>query len=257
MRSGVQLSLLLGTTLVVGASGPAAGTLPPGPDRAAPLQVRGNTEYDGRFTFVRLRFDPAGFGGFGQAPWAHDYPRADVHLMQILGELTALAPRVDGSNVLATDDQELFKYPFAYICEPGFWSQSEKEAAALRDWLLKGGFLIVDDFRGADMENFQEQMRRVLPAAELLPLDASHPIFHAFFDFETLDFSAPTFRRYKPVFLGVFENNDRTGRLLAVVNYNNDIGDLWEFSDTGWLPVDMSNEAYKLGINYVMYALTH
>ena len=190
-------------------------------------------------------------------PWAHDYPRAERNLMRIADELTLLAPRIDGGNVLRLDDPELFKYPLAYICEPGFWSQTDREAAALRAWLLKGGFLIVDDFRGGDMHNFETEIRRVLPGAELVELDVSHPVFRSFFAVESLDMNAPTFRRYRPVFLGIYEDNDPGKRLMAVINYNNDIGDLWEFSDTGWMPVEVSNEAYKLGVNYIVYGMTH
>ena len=104
---------------------------------------------------------------------------------------------------------------------------------------------------------FEREMGRVIPGMRLLPMDLAHPIFHSFFEIESLEFTAPTYRRYPPAFYGIFADNDRTGRLLAVVNYNNDIGDYWEFSDQGWLPVDATNEAYKLGVNYVMYAMTH
>lgn len=251
------LTILLGGLLASGLrDGEAFSPNVPGVERGF-QQVRGNTPYNGRFTFVRLRFDVKGFGGMGQAPWAHDYPRAEWNLMHIVSDFTLLAPRVDGGNILAVDDPDLFKFPFAYICEPGFWTQTEEQVELLRSWLLKGGFLVVDDFRGPDIENFHDELRRVLPGAELMPMDLDHPIFHSFFDIDSLEFTAPTYRRYPPVFYGVFENNDRNGRLLAVVNYNNDIGDFWEFSNTGWLPVEASNEAYKLGVNYVMYSMTH
>jgi hypothetical protein len=258
LTGGAAVALLaggIGAALAAGAvasAGDARALLP-----AADRQVRGNTEYSGRFTFVRLRFDPEGFGGFGQAPWAHDYPRAETHLMQLVNEITLLAPRIDGSNILEMDDPELFKYPFAYVCEPGFWRPTDGQVESLRSWLLKGGFLIVDDVRAGDLYNFREQLARVLPGVELREMDVAHPIFHSFFEIGSLEFTAPTFRRYTPVFYGVFEENDPRKRLLAIVNYNNDIGDYWEFSDQGWLPVEVTNEAYKLGINYVVYAMTH
>ena len=81
--------------------------------------------------------------------------------------------------------------------------------------------------------------------------------FHSFFEVESLDFQPPTFRQYRPVFMGIYEDNDPDGRLLAVINYNNDIAEYWEFSDRGYYPIDLSNEAYKLGVNYIVYALTH
>jgi hypothetical protein len=236
----------------------AVGVLALPGDAATPeFATDDNTPYDGRFTFVRLRFTPLGLGMGSTPPWAHDYPRAERNLMRILNEITLLAPRLDGSNVLRLDDPELSRFPFAYLCEPGYWSQTEAEALALRAWLRKGGFLIVDDFRGGEIHNFRDQLRRVIPGAELIELDVSHPIFHSFFDLESLDFPAPYFRRFEPVYYGVFEDNDPQGRMLAIVNYNNDIGDYWEFADAGWMPVQLSNEAYKLGVNYIVYAMTH
>src|SRR5690606_7340493 len=110
---------------------------------ATAAQTPGNVPYDGRFTFVRLRYAPqAGrFGGY-TPPWAHDYPTAERNLMRIASELTLLAPYVGGGNILTTDDPELYKYPVAYLSEPGYWTQSEAEVRGLRSYLLKGGFLI-------------------------------------------------------------------------------------------------------------------
>lgn len=249
-------ALLLSVALAVLAGPAVAARAIPSAASRAPED--GNSRYDGRFTFVRLRFAANGGMGMGPTPpWAHDYPRAERNLLRILDEITLVAPRLDGGNVFALDDPELSRFPLAYLCEPGFWSPSAGEVEALRGWLAKGGFLIVDDFRAGDIYNFQTQLRRVVPGAELVELSASHPVFQSFFQIASLDFSAPTFRRYTPVYYGVFEGNDPAGRMLAVVNYNNDIGDYWEYSDVGWLPVELSNEAYKLGINYVVYAMTH
>lgn len=237
----------------------------PGPvDRLQESPSESNVAYDGRFTFVRISFE-SGLrrggeffrGGRGQPPWAHDYPRAERNFMKILRETTTLTPYMDGGNILAADDPELFKYPVAYIVEVGYWSPGEEEVRSLRAYLEKGGFLIVDDFRGGDRMNFEHQVRRILPGAELRPLDVSHPVFHSFFDIESLDLAPPNFRQFQPEYLGVFEDNDPDGRLMMVANYNNDIGDYWEWSDRGFIPIDLSNEAYKLGVNYVVYALTH
>lgn len=254
-RLGLLLAgaALFGRTAMRGESAPAEPASGVGNEVLQEWQ----TPYDGRFTFVRLRFDAAGPGMGYTPPWAHDYPRAERNLMRILEFATLLAPRTDGGNIFAADDPELTKYPLAYMCEPGFWTQSDEQAAALRAWLLKGGFLIVDDFRGGDIYNFEREIQRVLPGAQLIELEVSHPIFNSFFTIEALDLAPPTYRRFTPAYYGIFEDNDPMGRLLAVVNYNNDIGDYWEFSDTGWLPVDVSNEAYKLGVNYIMYAMTH
>ena len=110
-----------------------------------------NTPYDGKFTFVRLQYGATlGGRGWGLPPWAHDYPRAERNFMKILDELTGLNPFMgaSGGNILTLGDPELFKYPFAYMSEPGFWTMTEQEMLTLRHYVEKGGFLIFDDFRG-------------------------------------------------------------------------------------------------------------
>ncbi len=220
-----------------------------------------NPAYDGRLQFVRLRFGGGGFGGFGRGgpPWMHDYPRAERNFMRILEETTRTAAVVDGSQVLAVDDPELFNHPVAYIVEVGFWNPTAAEVEALQAYLSKGGFLIVDDFRGdRELRNFEYQLDRVLPGVQLVRLEDDHPIFDAFFRIEAVsNMVPPTFQGLRPVFYGIFEDNDPEERLLGVVNFNNDIAEYWEYSDRGYYPIDLSNEAYKLGVNYVVYALTH
>ena len=232
-----------------------------GGTRAARLDPGwGNTPYDGRFTFVRLRYADGGRFSFRRdPPWSHDHPRAERNLMKILESITYIDPFMgpSGGNILMLDDPELFKYPVAYMSEPGFWTLTEAEAEGLRSYLMKGGFVIFDDFRGRHWYNFETQMRRVLPDVSLVELDVSHPIFHSFFEIESLDFVQAYDRRVEAVFYGAFEDNDRRKRLVLIANYNNDIGEYWEYSDTGFLPIDLSNEAYKLGVNYIVYSLTH
>jgi len=228
------------------------------------VEVQGNTPYDGRFVFVRLRYD-SGFGdGFGRRrggggpPWAHDYPDGEVHFTKIMEELSLLRVRTDGSNILSLDDPELFNYPVAYMAEPGLWNASLSEADSFRSYLLKGGFAIFDDFRGYDWENLQEQMRRVLPEAKWVELTGAEPIFHSFFEIDNpQDLVPPYDQSLAPSYWGIYEGNDPKKRLLAIANVNNDLSEYWEFSGTGYFVVDLSNEAYKFGVNYVMHALTH
>jgi hypothetical protein len=228
------------------------------------VEVQGNTPYDGRFTFVRLRYGtPIGYGRYGNwigdggLPWSHDYPDGEVHFSKILDELTNLRVRTDGSNILAMDDPELFNYPVAYMAEPGHWGITQKEATALRSYLLKGGFLIFDDFRGADWGNLQYQMRSVLPEGTWIQLDGTSKVFHSFFEIDHPENLAAPYGNLPPTYWGLFENNDPNKRLMAIANVNNDISEYWEFSDSGVAMVDLTNEAYKFGVNYVIYGLTH
>jgi Domain of unknown function (DUF4159) len=225
-----------------------------------------NTPYDGRFTFVRVRYNPAP-GGFwpGRRPsWIHGYPLAERNLMKIMNEVSLLGGHED-INTVTLDDPELFKYPVAYIIEVGWWTVSDREAAALRDYLLKGGFLFVDDFKtegwrgipGGGWEPFAENMRRVLPGVQFFDMSPRDPVFHVFFEINDLNHFPQAYVGGDPVFKGIFEDNDRSKRLMAIINYNTDVSQFWEWSGRGLRPFDQTNEAYKLGVNYLFYGLTH
>lgn len=219
--------------------------------RRGPVITGEKTPYDGRFTFARLRH---GFEGRGEPPWAHDYPRAERNFSRILKEITFVDPNLTASNVYTQDDPDLFTSPFLYVSEPGFWTMNEEEMENLQRYVQKGGFIVFDDFRGDHWFNFEEQVRRIIPNAQLIEIDREHPVFNSFFNIRTEE----TQGYYGQVaFRGVFEDNDPSKRLLLVANYNHDLGELWEYSDTGFVPVDLSNDAYKYGVNYVIYALTH
>jgi len=156
------------------------------------------------------------------------------------------------------DDPELFKHPIAYLSEPGYWHLSPGEASGLRHWLAKGGCLIVDDFYFGEWTNFERSIHMVLPDAELVRLTVKHPIFDSFFQIKTLEgMTHPDNSQAKAEYYGIYENNDPKRRLMVIVNYNNDIGDYMEWSGGGWYPVNMSNDAYKLATNYIVYAMTH
>lgn len=214
--------------------------------------VEPNAPYDGRFTFVRLRYDVHTRSG-----WEFDYPAMERNFMAILRDLTSIGPHVHRSNVLDMDDPALFKYPVAYLSEPGYWYPTEAQAAGLRAWLQKGGFLIVDDFFGRQWQVFEEAMLRVLPGARIVPLDRSHQVFDSFFGIPSLEgMHHPSSRGYPAQYLGIFEENDPQRRLMVVINYNNDIGDYMEWTGQGWYPVNLTNDAYKFATNYLVYALS-
>jgi hypothetical protein len=226
------------------------------PPAAEPIMV--NLPYDGRYTFARIRFGGANGGFFsrGGMSWAHDYPRAEANFTKILGEVSTVGARLGTSSVVTLEDPALFDHTIAYIVEVGDWTPSETEAAALRRWMQRGGFLIVDDFQSRDWVNFEYQMGRVLPGMRLQPIPLTHPIFDAFYRITTFDQVRHPYSGAQTTFWGIFEENDPSRRLMMVANRDGDIAEFWEFSDQGFFPLDLSNEAYKLGINYIVYALT-
>ena len=213
-----------------------------------------------RFTMARIRYAVPPFSFWGPVgagngpPWSHDFPRSEAHFMKIMSEVTKLDVNPEGKLVTFEDD-EVFKYPIVYLCEVGYIDLSEREAQNMREYCLRGGFIIVDDFRGERaLANFKQQMKFVFPDRSLEELPRSHQIWTCFYDISKL-FPVPPYGQFNvPQYLGM---SDDKGRLMMVVDYNNDISEYWEWSDDPFRPIEQTNEAYKYGVNYVMYALTH
>lgn len=267
---------LLGLVVGMSAAGVAAGTgmLVTAPSGVEPVVFATDAlqdpsaPYDGQYHFARVRFSPGGrgsFGGFGRgrgggrggAMWAHDYPRADFNFLSILRETTFVRTHRAASNIVAFDDPDFFRYPVSYIVEVGAWNPTDEEAAALGEYLLKGGFLIVDDFRGPyELDNLAFHLKRALPDHSMQPVQESDEIFDSFFRI-TPSQVMPPYGGYPAEWYAIYEDNDPTKRIMVMVNANNDMAEYWEFSDYGYYPIDLANEAYKLGVNYVVYALTH
>ena len=212
--------------------------------------------YDGRFLLARL-FYPSYPG------WSYDWPDMEENLGNLLPLITAVPqhPAPEGGNIFRMDDPELLKFPVAYLSEPGYWYPTDAEAAGLRTYIRKGGFLIVDDFHfDNEWVVFERAMRTVLPDAVIERLDLSHPVFNSFFAIQSLAVPYPGGLGQQGLmgeFYGIHEDNDRQKRLTVVINYNMDIGDYMEHSGRGFYLVDPTNEAFKFGINYIVYGLTH
>lgn len=214
-----------------------------------------NAPYDGRVALMRVQY--RAYPG-----WAYDYPAMEHNLARVLHDITTIRPNLEAADVLDLDDPDLFRHPLAYLSEPGYWFPTPSEAEGLRQYLTKGGFLIVDDFHFAnEWAVFEAAMRRVLPEARIERLDASHPIYNTFFAIQSLDVPYPGTSGAGALmgeFYGIHEDNDPRRRLMVVVNYNMDLGDYLEWSaDPGnRYSLVPTNEAYKFLINYVLYGLT-
>jgi hypothetical protein len=223
-------------------------------------QPAATVDYDSHFVFTRIRYGATlgrGFFGGGGDAWAHDYPTAEQNFAAILDYITNMRVRMDGSNILDLDDPRIFENPVIYMSEPGYWTTNDAEAKNLRAHLLKGGLIIFDDFEGPRMwQNMVAQMTRALPDHHFIRLDVSHPVFQSFFNIKHLEVPHPS-ANVPPAFYGMFENNDINGRMIALANWNNDLGDYWEWSAEGLYGTDPTNDAYRLGVNYIVYAMTH
>ena len=200
----------------------------------------------------------------GLPAWAHGYVgggegrRSERNLAKILSSITNMNPHVDATRVVDVGDPDLFQYPVVYATEAGFMELDDREAHALGDYLRKGGFVIFDDFRGeADWENFRSTMQRVLPGEQPTELALSNPIFHAFFDIQTLQFVAGPTTAARRSSTECSRTTISRSRCSSSPTSTTTCRGTWEYSDTGFTPIDLSNEAYKLGVNYVVYAMTH
>jgi hypothetical protein len=172
--------------------------------------VHPNPEYDGQFTFARIRYGEPTPVVSRSLPWSHDYPVGERNFMRMLDQVTLLGPKITETSIVGLDDPDLFRYPITYMAEPGYWEITDEEAARFREYLLKGGFVIFDDFsedRGG-WAWFESSFRRVLPGARFYDLDASHPIFHAFFEIGSLDMLPQLYDIGAPILRAVFEDND-------------------------------------------------
>ncbi len=208
------------------------------------------------FTFVRIQY--AG------ATWSVDWPAADRNFSTHVQTLTGLSTNSDG-RVLQLTDPDLSQYPFIYIVEGGRMSLSDAEVASLRDYLLGGGFLMVDDFWGEEeWESLAAELRRVFPDREPVELSTGHEIFRSFYEFNekpqvpSLGVARQelTFERdaTEAHYFGLL---DGTGRLMAVLCHNSDFGDAWEWEHAPEYPRELSlGRAVPMGINIVVYALS-
>jgi hypothetical protein len=225
----------------------------------------------GEFTFVRTIYDSPsrggrrGYGG-GGGTWTVDYPEADnnfiVGLREWAGTNLKIAPRPEAVEIL---DDRIFDYPFIYIVEPGYMELSTDQATRLREYIARGGFIFLDDFWGEyEWENVREQFHRINPELEIKDIPLSHPIFHSYLDVEEVVQVPNVYNAMRgetsekggvvPHYMGAENKN---GRMVAFIARNCDLGDAWEWINDSRYPVKYGLPAYKVGINVVIYAMSH
>jgi len=226
------------------------------------------------FHFARMIYeDQGGYGGFGRRGrggrgwWRQDWPAAETHFRQGIVRLT----RVDAGEGVTVDllSDRLFDYPWLYATQTGYWSLSDPEIAKLREYLLRGGFLVTDDFwEDGEWRVFSETMARLFPEFPIVEITGGHDeVLHVLYDVDQLT-QIPGLRHLggfdprigrirglpEPHWRGIY---DAKGRLMVAINFNQDIGDAWEHADWPEYPEPMTALAYRFGINYVVYAMTH
>ena len=230
---------------------------------AIPADANEKTEY--QFTRLRYKQYSGGSGYWGvRGSWSTDYPKADRQFAQGVRRLSRLNVR-SMEVVVDLDSNEIYEHPWLYGTEVGHWDLNDAHAAKLRDYLMKGGFLMVDDFHGSiEWEIFMRSLTRVFPDRPVVDLENKDQIFHSVYDLDerfqvpgiVMFYTGKTYEQdgYDAKWRGVYDDK---GRVMVAVCHNMDLGDAWEHADLPQYPEHYVSLAYRIGINYIVYAMTH
>lgn len=215
------------------------------------------------FSFARLVYSE-GAGSDGWARWQADWPEAETHFSEGLDRLTVINVSPEGVLV-RMNGEDVFDYPWVYVVEVGSLSLSPRETEQMREYLLRGGFLMVDDFHGRhEWLQFERVMKTVFPDRSIQELSNDSELFHVLYDLSSRE-QIPGIRALMnnrtwekggrfPHWRGILDDR---GRVMVAINFNQDIGDAWEHADDVRYPAPLTSQAYRLGVNYVVYAMTH
>ncbi|MEO8306457.1 MAG: DUF4159 domain-containing protein [Pseudomonadota bacterium] len=219
-----------------------------------------NSQSASEFHFARMIYaDLPQNANFRRGWWRQDWPEAEIHFVQNLIRLTRI--NAGESVTLRLTDPQLFDYPWLYATQVGYWDLGDEEIAQLREYLLRGGFLMADDFWGeGERQVFEATMARLFPDRPIVEIPVGDPVLHVVFSIDEFT-QIPGLRHLgrldqlpEPHWRGIY---DDAGRLLVAMNHNQDVGDSWEEADTPQYPEPMTALGYRFGINYIVYAMTH
>jgi len=215
------------------------------------------------FVYARVRYhtQPWWRSETQEVPWHHDYPDGDTMFPTSLGRLTTTQTSPESYQIVDIDSKDLFLYPFIYMSEPGYLNLLPGDVKNLREYLDRGGFLLMDDFRGnqsdnSQFENMMLQMKKLYPDREMKPVPPSHPIFHLVYDLNSAEM-LPPYRMFNSGELQFFGISDAKGNLQVMIDFNNDISEYWQALDVGSCSIHEAGTAVELGVNYAVYAMTH
>lgn len=216
------------------------------------------------FYFTRAAYNSYSGWGRRSRSWATDYPKSDRQFLTVLQRLTNL-DAFSYENAILLTDENIRRYPFLYALEVGYMSLSAGEIEGLRDYLKAGGFLVIDDFWGTmEWQQFEYQMSLVFPQHPIIDLELDHPVFNTFYDIDEI-LQVPAYGRYwggrtserdgfVPYVKGILDDD---GRLMVIINWNTDLGDAWEWAEQPDYPVQYSTFAFQMGVNMIIYAMSH
>jgi hypothetical protein len=203
---------------------------------------------------VAARFKYGTNGRIYHMGWSHNYPSSEINLNEFIERSTRVDVEPNSFRLLELGSPEIFDYPFAYISEPGEMEMTEIEVANLREYIERGGFILIDDFDGDHMDNLREEMRRAFPDRQFERLSVDDPIFDLVFQVEDLRSMAPYVPGGDPVYYGL---RNSAGHIAIVACHNNDLANFWEWYGSPAYPLRPSTDAFRMGANFVIQAFTH
>ncbi|HVY63842.1 MAG TPA: DUF4159 domain-containing protein [Gammaproteobacteria bacterium] len=204
--------------------------------------------------FVAMRWHFGTNGAIGHMGWSHNYPESEVHLNQFIGRTTRVDVEDESYRLLELGSPAIFDYPFAYISEPGEMEMTQAEVANLREYIDRGGFVLIDDFDTWHMDNLREEMQRVFPDRNFVRLDVTHPIWDLVYKVGDLQSMAPYVQGDDPVYYALHDN---AGRIAVMALHNNDLANFWEWYGSPQYPLRPATDAFRMGTNFVIHAMTH
>ena len=207
-----------------------------------------------RTEFVNMRWHFGTNGAIGHMGWSHNYPYSEINLNEFIGRTTRIDVEDNSYRGIELSSPEIFEYPFAYISEPGEMEMTDAEVANLREYLERGGFILIDDFDTWHMDNLREEMRRVFPDRTFERLSVENPIFNLVHEVESLDSMAPYVAGDDPVYYGL---DNSVGQIAIVALHNNDFANFWEWYGNPGYPLRPATDAFPMGTNFDVPAFPH
>ncbi len=205
--------------------------------------------------FVAARWHFGTNGYIGHMGWSHNYPQSDRHLNEFLARVTRLDVEAESYRIVELGSDEVFDYPFAYVSEPGEMELTDAEVVNLREFINRGGFVIMDDFDGpVQWEQMRSQVLRAFPGSDFEPLSLDHRVFHTYAELKTFDDMAANVPGGSITYYGLFTD---AGELAILAGHNNDLANFWDWYGDGSMPLKPSTDAFRLGTNAVLYSMTH
>ena len=194
-------------------------------------------------------------GAIRHSGWSHNYPGSDREINGFLERKTLIDIDEFSYRIVELGSEELFDFPFAYVSEPGEMQLTDQEVINLREYILRGGSIIMDDFDGDwQWDQMESQVRRAFPQRPLIPIDDGHILFSAHEHLENLQAMSQYVPGNDITYYGLFTDE---GRLAIMAGHNNDLANFWDWYSDGSMPLKPSTDAFRLGTNAVIYSMTH